>query len=159
MSELEGQRELKGFGGWLVLFQIYIIMAVLGGIESVLHIIVTNSTPVVLFFEPYYRALAAAMFGLSLACMVLFYCKRMAFRPVFMIYGVVSIMSGLTYAFFKTSIGFAGKSEYVVFIGTLVNTLSLIFMAQGMGTIVAIVVALYKSRRVKNTFYIKGAKV
>lgn len=152
MGEAYGQKELKGFGGWLVLFQINIIMAVVTGLESVLILILTDMTPVALFFEPYYIALTVAMFGLSLACMVLFYCKRIAFRPVFVAYGIVMLVSCVTYAFFRTPYDYAGTGRYGALFASMVSILSTLFTAMGVGTIIAFIIALFKSRRVKNTF-------
>lgn len=150
MSEEANGKELVGIGGWLVLFQIYIIMAVAAGLESTLLMILTDTNTVLPFFEPYYMALTAAMFGLSLACMILFYCKRMAFRPVFVVYGIVGMVSGVTYTFFKIPFDYAGTGRYGVLF--VISILSTVFMAMGVGTIIAIIIALYKSRRVKNTF-------
>lgn len=152
MGEMEGQRELRGFGGWLVLFQIYIIMAVAAGLESTLLIILAGTDTVLPWFEPYSMALAAAMFGLSLACMILFYCKRKAFRPVFAAYGIVTLVSCVTYLFFKNPYDYAGTGWNAALFASVINILSTVFMVMGIGTVIAFVIALYKSRRVKNTF-------
>ena len=152
MGEMEGQRELRGFGGWLVLFQIYIIMAVVGGLESTLLMILTETNTVTPFFEPFYMGLTSVIFGLSLACMILFYCKRMAFRTMFVTYFIVMLVSSVTYLLFRVPLSYAGASRLSEFLGAFINTLSIVFMVKGMASVVAFIVALYKSRRVNYTF-------
>ena len=138
MSELEGQRELKGFGGWLVLFQIYIIMMVVGTIPLL------TSSQVSSFFmgttmasPPYHIILQAVEFVLALACMVLFYRRRKAFRLVFVVHSI-----------FFLGISISNRIE----LGTGFDILSIVGLVLGNGAAVAFIIALYKSQRVKNTF-------
>ncbi len=138
MSELEGQRELKGFGGWLVLFQIYIIIMVVGGVQTLF-----SSLFYALFMgaamagPPYHIILQAVEFVLALVCMVLFYRRRKAFRPMFVVHSI-----------FFLGISISNRIE----LGTGFDIISIVGLVLGNGVAVAFMIALYKSQRVKNTF-------
>jgi hypothetical protein len=149
MSEEINRKEPKGIGGWLVLFQIYIIMAVAAGLESVLLMILPGEAMIAPPFVPYYIVLEAAVFLLALVCMVLFYCKRMAFRSVFMIYGIVLIGFNSVHAFYKTLYNNVGTGRYAILSEPFIHIVSIILAS---AIIVASIIALYKSQRVKNTF-------
>lgn len=147
------RRELKGIGGWLVLFQIYIIMAVFSALESLI-LFLMGRTVVASFFEPYYIVLLSAVFALALVCMVLFYCRKMVFRPMFVAYAFASLGTAILYTFYKADFSYnnAGIAKYAALIKSFINTLSIVSVAVGTGIIIAFIIALYKSQRVKNTF-------
>ena len=154
MSETVDRKELKGIGGWLVLFQIYIIMSAFSAAQSLLTLFVMNRNIVLPAFKPYYIVLLAAAFALVLVCVVLFYKKRMAFRPVFIVYSIVVLATTTVYLFYGSDFSYYSieLGEYASFFTSVIKSIGYVSLAIGTGIIVAFIIALYKSQRVKNTF-------
>lgn len=148
------QKELKGLGGWLVLFQIYIILCVVSALNSAVIIAFLGNMTVLPSFRPVYIALLSAAFAAALACMILFYCKRIVFRPVFVAYAVIALVSTTLYTFVGAdySIYTTLYGEYGRFFVPALRAISYVSLVIGGGLMLAIIIALYKSQRVKNTF-------
>lgn len=122
LYEANWRKEIKGFGGWLVLFQIWMYVIIL------LHGLIV--------FRPALadlnRVAVAALFLLSVTCMVFFYTQRMVFRILF----IGLLVSYTAYAAVTAANFIDLMSENGLFI------------IWGM----AITIGLFNSVRVKNTF-------
>jgi len=154
MSEAVNGKELKGIGGWLVLFQIYIILAVVSAVQSLLTLFLMGDIMIVLSFKPYYIILLAVVFAFALTCIILFYRKRTAFRPVFIVYGIVALASTAVYIFYGNDhlYYYTALEEYALYFASLVKIVGYVSFAISTGIVLAFIIALYKSQRVKNTF-------
>ena len=120
MNEIQ-RRELKGLGGWLVLFQIHIFNSLAGILQLVVLVpvmrLITNSLmktgamsdlygfsdgyPFNIFeflYSPPAIAIISVLFVLTLLCIIFFYRKKIIFRTLFIIQSVVYLAGfGLYY--------------------------------------------------------------
>ena len=171
MNEIE-KRELKGLGGWLVLFQIHIFNSLASIIQvavlvPIMSFIFNSSAmkglyglpdgyPFNIFdflYSPPAVAIIAVIFVLTLLCIIFFYRKKMVFRVLFIIQSVISLVGLVLYYIFAMSRMYAEiladipqVADAFVYIGgafAIIPTL---------GITVALIIALFKSHRVKNTF-------
>ena len=175
MNEIE-RKELKGLGGWLVLFQIHIFNSLAGVLQMVVLVpvmrLITNSLmktgamsdlygfsdgyPFNIFeflYSPPAIAIISVLFVLTLLCIIFFYRKKIIFRTLFIIQSVV-YLAGFGLYYFYTMVRM--YTEFMVDLPQIGNTFMYISGAFAMipqiGITVAIIIALFKSHRVKNTF-------
>ncbi len=138
MNESVNKKELIGISGWLVLFQIYIIIMVVGGVQilstSLFNPLFMGAT---IAIPLYLIILQVADIALALVCMVLFYRRRKAFRPIFVGHSVLFVGESIF-----------NRIEY----GSVFDILSIVGLVIGIGVTVTFIIALYKSQRVTNTF-------
>lgn len=169
MDELEAKKELKGIGGWLVLFQIYFFMTLVQVVQSVVAFIIMGSLireglysnfynyfPINIFefiFSPYMYAYMAVIFVLTLLIVIFFYRKKIVFRTLFIIQSVVSVIGFIIYFVF-----IMGQMSTVFFDSFVKMGRAIMILAGVMSFIpavgipLALTIALFKSERVKNTF-------
>ena len=175
MSELTDGKELKGLGGWLVLFQIQIFSSLAGAAQMLIffpiaaiitenfvslsyyHIIGSNVYDIFeIYRSPVTYVFAASVFVLTLLCVIFFYKKKLVFRLFFIAESVIYIIAMcFMIIYLVNSLGgayegltggeFAYSGVFTVFY-TAFGLLPLV------GITVAFIIALFKSRRVKNTF-------
>lgn len=145
---------LKGPAGWLVLFQIYIIMAVATSIQTILLGLAMGNIFDFGAYRPYYYVLLAVAFAIALVCMILFYRRKMAFRLWFIAYSVVSIISSVLYNVFGANVSYTTPEliEYASSLTSFTDNLSYVSLVISLGITAALIIALFKSQRVKNTF-------
>ena len=162
------QKELKGLGGWLVLFQIEIWSNLAGAVQMGILLMalgLVSKSPVFSEFganpfeffyglnSPIAYALIAAIFVLMLLCVIFFYKKKMVFRVFFILGSVVYIVAmGLYYFIFMGNMYSAMDFGLQAFGGVGTFFMLAFGMLPTVGIIVAIIIALFKSKRVKNTF-------
>lgn len=117
--------EPAGIGGWLAVFQIWMYMNFMALVGLLL-------IPKIILY-PMIAAFLAVFTAASILCMVLFYMRKMAFRIIYVV--IVAVHTAL--------IILTGYTP-----GPLIWESMLPFVVIGL----AIVIALFTSRRVKNTF-------
>jgi len=170
MNKIVQQKELKGLGGWLVLFQIQIISSLAGAAQgiivfSAMGMLLSSS----LMSEMYYGAgfnpfemwrilsspiaivVMAVILLFALLCVVFFYKKRKVFRVFFILGSAVNMAAAILYMsyVFNFMAEAFGTSGFSTTITTITLALSLL---PSIGIMIAFIIALYKSQRVKNTF-------
>lgn len=155
---------LQGIDGWLTLFQIHIIYGVANyGMALIIFpvfLAISNSltSPYDVFdvyntaFLPYFIALIAVSFVLLIVCIVLFYKRKMAFRTVFVIESALMATSLVLFYIFGMSGVFASLSELGVIVIIVFRIIMGIAILASMAPNIALIIALFKSQRVKNTF-------
>ncbi len=155
-GELQEKQELKGLGGWLVLFQIYIIMAVAASVQTLVLALITGNTFFYVFsqaFRIYYIAFMAVSFIISLLCMIFFYRKKIAFRILFIVYSLLAVSFSLVYYLSGEVLRYIeDTSVYMAYFADFIKVLTISSIIIGIGIYAAFIIALYKSKRVKNTF-------
>ena len=171
MSEITyQQKELKGLGGWLVLFQIQVWNTLAGVVQIAIMIplfavisrkvfsfhINTETNPFEAFStlnSPITYLFVAAIFALILLCIIFFYRKKIVFRVLFIISSVLYIIGMVLYYFFFLSGMYADMTESFANFNVIFTVyFILVGLLPVFGIHVALIIALYKSKRVKNTF-------
>lgn len=172
MNEINAKKNLYGFGGWLVLFQIYIFMTLAQAVQSVVAFMLMGSlirggfydsfygfsdfNPMdffKLFASPYLYVFMAISFVFTLLVVIFFYRKKIVFRTLFIIESAVSIIGFVLYYVYimgqMDTMFFDGFMEFgramMIFSGV-------ISFIPALGIPLALTIALFKSQRVKNTF-------
>lgn len=112
MKWFENSNEIEGIGGWLALFQVRMYMGLVA-------LLVLGASP----------ALVVLFVAVSALCMTLFYLRRMAFRAVYVVAAVLSIVVAIA----------------ALPVGWTYLIVQLVLEAM-------VIPALYRSKRVKNTF-------
>ena len=162
MNEIE-RKELRGLGGWLTLFQIYIIYgaANYGAAFIILPLMVAYyiRSPIFYLFDvlhidfmPYFIAIIAISFVLLIVCMLLFYKRKMAFRTVFVIESAVMILCMIIFYTQGLDSMFGFFDEDSWFLNVALRIIFTASMHVAILPKIALVIALFKSKRVKNTF-------
>lgn len=172
MNEINARKNLYGFGGWLVLFQIYIFMTLAQAVQSVIALMLMGSlirggfyddffwfsdfNPMdffKVFTSPYVYGFMVVSFVLTLLVVIFFYRKKIVFRTLFIIQSVVSIIGFVLYY-----INIMGQMDAMFFDGFMeIGKAMMIFTGvisfiPALGIPLALTIALFKSQRVKDTF-------
>jgi len=154
MNEMDTNKNLYGLNGWLVLFQIQLISGLAGAVQNIPFVLLLSRDILKDVFVPYFVIFNAAMILTALVCIVMFYKKRMAFRPLFVFYSIVAVVFlalyyfvGMDFSYMNT--GTAGIDSFMKTFMLVVQINGLVF---SIGIHTALIIALYKSQRVKNTF-------
>lgn len=153
MGDIEAKKELEGISGWLVLFQIYIILVVCEAFQNILLVFFTGKTMQHEMFLPYYVLFNVSLLLISLVCMILFYKRQIAFRRLFIFHGIVYIIFLVLYGLFGTEpIYFNSYSGVVSTYEIITKVVRVERLIVIIGIYTAFIIALYRSKRVKNTF-------
>lgn len=145
--------DLYGIGGWLVLFQIYIILAVGSTIQTLLFGLLNDSRIIMESYRPYYFAFLSVAFILALICMIFFYRKKIVFRPLFIVYSVLTLISSVVYNLYGADYSSSvSLGEYSSNVATFIKGFGYVSLVIAAGIMIAMIIALFKSQRVKNTF-------
>ena len=118
----------EGFGGWLIVFQIYVYL-------SLILLAISFIFYPFMFFNTMRQIVMIATFALTVISLILFYMKNIRFRVVFTIMLAVSLL----YSVYKFSQSTFTSEAFTEVIYDLVVS-------------VLIVGGLFTSKRVKNTF-------
>lgn len=151
MGDIEAKEELRGVSGWLVLFQIFIILAVCVSFNNILLVLFAGKTVHCGMFLPYYVLFNVFMLLISLVCMILFYKKQIAFRRIFIFHGIVYAIYLVLYDLYGTapvyfSHSAASYHEYIYKAAMVIKLIIII------GIYITFFISLYSSKRVENTF-------
>lgn len=153
MNDIEARNDLSGLNGWLVLFQIYIIMAVASSLQAILLGLVLDSGAISKSYKPYYYAFMAGSFVIALICMIFFYRKKIVFRTLFIVYGVFTLISSVVYNLYGAEYSnSASLGDYSSNVATFIKGFGYVSLVIAAGIMIAMIIALFKSQRVKNTF-------
>lgn len=172
MNGIDAKKNLYGFGGWLVLFQIYIFMTLAQAVQSVIAFMFMGSlirggfyddffwfsdfNPMDFFKQltsPYMYGFMAVSFVLTLLVVIFFYRKKIVFRTLFIIESAVSIIGFVLYYVFiigqMNTMFFDGFMEFG---RAMMISAGVVSFIPALGIPLALTIALFKSQRVKNTF-------
>lgn len=171
MSEIVIEKELKGLGGWLVLFQIQVWSNLAGAAQMAIFIplsgIFMRSMLATAYYDLSYNPFGMfaglnspiayvfifAIFVLTLLCIIFFYKKMLVFRLFFIIESVIYFVAMVLYYNVMLKIMSAGMmNDYFDFSGIFTGFMIFFGMLPAVGILVAFIIALFKSKRVKNTF-------
>jgi hypothetical protein len=172
MSEITyQQKELRGLGGWLVLFQIQIWSNLAGTVQMGFLIPLSgifmrrmftsvysdlSYSPFGMFAElnsPIAYAFILVVFVLTLLCIIFFYKRKLAFRVFFILESVIYLVAmGLYYNVMLKFMSAEMTTGYFDFSGMFTGFMIFFGMLPAVGILVAFIIALFKSKRVKNTF-------
>jgi len=124
------EKKLRGIGGWLVLFQLHIVLSTSSTIVSTMNFFALSDKIDIL------TAVALVLFLCAqILCIVYFYRMKMAFRIIYIIAAVINLI--------MLGIGLSKNAKEIleysnVFIGIVIYAI--------------VIGALFTSKRVKNTF-------
>ena len=171
MSEIVYGKELKGLGGWLVLFQIQIWSNLAGVAQMAVYIPLSGIfirnmfdtvysasgyNPFGMFAalnSPVSYAFILSIFVLTLLCIIFFYKKKLVFRVFFIIESVIYIVAAILYFMVMLRVMSAGMmNDFIDFNGIFTGFMVFFGLLPAAGILVAFIIALFKSKRVKNTF-------
>ena len=176
MSEVTyPQKELKGLGGWLVLFQIQIWSNIAGAAQILIFYPIAGiilkaqlskgyfdafggfgTDMYNIYFSPYIYIFAAVILVLTLLCIIFFYKKKLLFRVFFIIETILYIIGMCFYYLYIIKIMANTYTDMFGNSAPFTNVFTIFFAAVGIlpmiGIAVAFIIALFKSKRVKNTF-------
>lgn len=176
MNDIDARKNLYGFGGWLVLFQIYIFMTLVQSVQSLFAFVIMGRVFKEDFFSdlygfsdfnmgdffklfnsPYVYTFVAVIFVLTLLVVIFFYRKKIVFRTLFIIQSAVSIIGYILYYIY-----IMGQMDTMFFDGFMKTGRAIMIFAgvisfiPALGIPLALTIALFKSQRVKNTFGLEG---
>ena len=176
MSEITyQQKELKGLGGWLVLFQIQMWSILAGAVQNLVLFPIAGVFLENLKFPSYFASFGRGFFSvydiydspwiyiffgvitvLLVLCVVFFYKKKLVFRTFFIAESVVNTVSMFSIVFYLVN---GLGSMYGLIAGdstSMTNVFAVFYFATVIipviGINIAFIIALFKSKRVKNTF-------
>lgn len=172
MNEINTKKNLYGFGGWLVLFQIYIFLTLVESVQSLFGFAIMGSMFSGDFFKglygfndfdlgrffklfnsPFVYVFTAVIFVLTLLVVIFFYRKKIIFRTLFIAQSVVSIVGGaFYYIYILGQIGTMFDNEFAEMGRVLMTSAGVMSLIPALGIPLALTIALFKSQRVKNTF-------
>lgn len=128
------------------------MVAVVSAVNSIFLALIDRDLRVIIF-KPYYLIYTVILFLIALVCLICFYRRKIIFRLIYIFLAAISIAFLIYYNLSGDAMRYImEKATYNASIEEFYIFMNINLLVISIGISVVFIIALYRSKRVKNTF-------